>query len=390
MKLNHDAHLAYCTNIHRGESWDETLAALEQYTLQVRRRVAEPDEVYAVGLRLGAAAAHSLTKEKRIDELRRWLTRNNCYVFTINGFPYGQFHGTRVKERVYVPDWAEESRLDYTLRLFDIVALLANDAGLKEASVSTLPGSFKEFVTESSHEDQIFGNLLKCAVSLEQRAQDSGLDLHLGLEPEPLGLFETSSETVRFFSRLLDHGKKNGVDAETILRRLGVNYDTCHLACEFESAAHAFGRLLEAGIRISKIHLSSALKVSPTADARERLADFADDVYLHQVIQQDRDGGFRRWRDLPDALQAEGPAEDSEWRIHFHVPLHAAPAAPFETTADHLEETLQLLSEKPEICRHLEMETYTWDVLPPEMRENSVVDQLVREYDWTLPRLNRP
>ncbi|MEM9479158.1 MAG: metabolite traffic protein EboE [Verrucomicrobiota bacterium] len=389
MKLKNDAHLAYCTNIHRGETWEETLAALEENTLAVRDRVAA-DETYAIGLRLSAQAASTLVGDRRIDELRQWLEKNDCYVFTINGFPYGQFHGTRVKEQVYAPDWSDPLRLDYTLQLFDVVARLSKDAGLTEASVSTLPGSFKEFIKDEEHETRILKNLLQCAIALEDRAQKSGLDLHLGLEPEPLGYFETSGETVDFFSRLVDHGTLQGIDSETILRRLGVNYDTCHLACEFEDAEEAIGRITGAGIRISKFHLSSALRVTPDPETMTQLAEFADDVYLHQVIQRDRTGAIRRWRDLPDALREASPQEGTEWRIHFHVPLHADPAEPFQTTSDHLEDTLRLIAKNPDLCRHLEMETYTWDVLPKELREGNVVDQLVREYEWTLNRLEKP
>ncbi len=387
MKSGETGHLAYCTNIHRGESWPETLAALDKYTLAVKQRVA-PDSPFAIGLRLGAEAAADLTVGGKLDEFRRWLAGNSCYVFTINGFPYGQFHGTRVKEQVYTPDWSRPERLKYTLDLFEIVAQLALDAGLTEASVSTLPGSFKEFVAEGADVSRIRENLVQCAVELEKMAEKSGLDLHLGLEPEPLGYFENSPETVVFFGELLDHAKTRGVPAETILRRIGVNYDTCHLACEYEEAAGAIGRITGAGIRISKFHLSSALRVQPTPEAREKLRAFADDVYLHQVLQRTPDGEIRRWRDLPDALATGDPPDGAEWRIHFHIPLHAEPEAPFGTTAGHLEDTISLIRKDPDLCRHLEMETYTWDVLPPEMRSESVVDQLVREYEWTLARLN--
>ena len=73
----------------------------------------------------------------------KWLEEKNCYVFTINGFPYGNFHGERVKEQVYRPDWSNPDRLEYTVLLFEILEKLLQPG--EEGSVSTLPGSFKEF-----------------------------------------------------------------------------------------------------------------------------------------------------------------------------------------------------------------------------------------------------
>jgi hypothetical protein len=142
MQLNHGLHLAYSTNIHRGETWRETFAALKTHTLAVRDRVC-PRAPFAIGLRLGNLAATELRDAKKLLEFQRWLGKNNCYVFTINGFPFGQFHGARVKEKVYLPDWTSPERLNYTNLLFDLLAKLL-PAGI-EGSVSTLPGSFKEF-----------------------------------------------------------------------------------------------------------------------------------------------------------------------------------------------------------------------------------------------------
>jgi hypothetical protein len=167
---------------------------------------------------------------------------------------------------------------------------------------------------------------------------------------------------------------------------LGVNYDCCHFAIEFEQPKIALAAFQSAGIKISKIHLSSALKTKATKKARAALKKFADDVYLHQVVARGANGKLKFFRDLPDAL-AETPNSQSEWRIHFHVPLHAPAAPPFENTNDHLLGVLELLAENPKLCSHLEMETYTWEVLPPELKSRSVVEQLVAEYNWILPRL---
>ena len=219
-------------------------------------------------------------------------------------------------------------------------------------------------------------------------SQASGRQLHLGLEPEPLCLLENSRETVAFFQALrADRPRDERVD-----EFLGVNYDTCHLAVEFEEPRAALGRLRDAGIKISKIHLSSALKTIPSPAARAALARFADEVYLHQVVARDAAGHLAYYQDLPDALTtqdpvAEGSSLTTEWRIHFHVPLHAPAMVPFASTSDHLLGTLDVLAENPGLCHHLEMETYTWEVLPAEFKSRSVVDQLAAEYAWTLERL---
>jgi hypothetical protein len=383
VKLNHGLHLAYCTNIHRGETWRETIAALQTHALAVRERVC-PRDPFAIGLRLSHLAAVELSEPKMLLEFQRWLEKNSCYVFTINGFPYGQFHGTRVKEQVYAPDWTSPERLAYTNRLFDLLAKLL-PAGI-EGSVSTVPGSFKEFITSREQEKLIRKNVWRSVEHIARASGKSKRQLHLGLEPEPLGLLENSTETIQFFAQLrAEHKNDPRLD-----EHLGINYDCCHFAIEFEEPQNAIPALQQAGIKISKLHLSSALKTKQTAEARKALEKFADDVYLHQVIARDADGKLKFFRDLPDALSCHSSLvtrHPAEWRIHFHVPLHAPAAPPFENTNDHLLGVLDLLAANPKLCSHLEMETYTWEVLPPELKSRSVVGQLVAEYDWTRARL---
>ena len=384
MKLHHGAHLAYCTNIHCGENWTETFTALQTHTLAVRERVA-PHSPFAIGLRLSAAAARELSDPPVRLAFQRWLAAHDCYVFTINGFPYGPFHGARVKESVYTPDWSTPERLAYTSQLFDLLVQLLPPG--VAGSVSTLPGSFKGCHPGPGQVAAIRRNLWLCVEHIHQLSQASGRCLHLGLEPEPLCLLENTTETVEFFGALR-HDRPHD---ERLDQFLGVNYDTCHLAVAFEEPRAALARLHAAGIKISKIHLSSALKTIPTAAARTALARFADPVYLHQVVARSVSGELTYFLDLPAALAATVPVAEAaalpEWRIHFHVPLHAPTAAPFASTQDHLLGTLDLLAAQPGLCQHLEMETYTWEVLPPELKSRSVEDQLAAEYAWTLARL---
>jgi sugar phosphate isomerase/epimerase len=383
MNLHHGLHLAYCTNIHRGQTWRETLDTLNRHTLAVRQRVC-PDHPYAIGLRLGDQASRELSDPSTLSAFRRWLDDHHCYVFTINGFPFGQFHGGRVKEQVYVPDWTTNERVEYTNRLFDLLVELIPEGA--EGSVSTVPGSFKEFIHSAEQDRAMRDNLWRCVQHIAALSERTRRKLHLGLEPEPLCHLETSDETVAFFDRLrADHPND-----ERLGPHLGVNYDNCHLAVEFEEPADVIRKFRENGIRISKLHFSSALNVRPTEEARAALRGFLDEVYFHQVIARPPGGTLTRYRDLDVALDAAAerpPEPGTEWRIHFHIPLHSEPTPLFGTTSDHILGVMDELRANPGLCSHIEMETYTWEVLPAELKNRDVVDQLVAEYDWTLKRL---
>lgn len=383
MQIKEGIHLAYCTNIHRGEGWKETFQGLKEYSLKVKDKVSNTDP-FAIGLRLGYKAAIELSEEGsgRLDEFIQWLDVNNCYVFTINGFPYGQFHGARVKEQVYRPDWTSNSRLQYTNLLFNILSKILPD-GIS-GSVSTLPGSFKEFIAnEDEQSEMIVNNLGRCGHYINQLCEKTGKDLHLGLEPEPLGWFENTPETISFFERF------RSVHGDNFDSVIGVNYDTCHLAIEYEDAIDSLSLFSKNNIRISKFHLSSALKLKPNQVAIDTLKAYQEDVYLHQVIGKLNNGRIMRYKDLPDAINDFDPDlnDYSEWRVHFHIPLHASPGGIFDDTRDHITDTLKVLAADPEICQHIEMETYTWEVLPKSMQSNNVVEQLSLEYEWTLNSL---
>ena len=381
MHLDHNHHLSYCTNIHPAETWVETLGALQEHTLKVRDEVS-PDKPYAIGLRLSADAARELLEGNNLPSFKAWLSENGCYVFTINGFPYGSFHGTRVKENVYRPDWSSPDRLLYTNNLFDIIAQLAPEG--VEGSVSTLPGSFKSFKADES---AIFEHLEACARHIDLLAERTGRDLHLGLEPEPLGHFEHTRDTVAFFDRLLDSSD----DPELLLRRIGINYDTCHFAVEFNDCHTALDTFRKAGLRISKVHLSNALAFDlDTPSALEAIAQFHEPTYLHQLITAGK-GTNLYFTDLPEALaELRDPAFSSqgqqEARVHFHIPLYAEPEPPLRSTKDHVGDLLAYRRSHPEFCSHFEIETYTWGVLPGDLQK-PIVRQIAEEYRWVLSQL---
>ncbi len=375
-----EAHLAYCTNIHPAESWEETLQVLKKHTLKVRDQVCPAGSDYAIGLRLSARAASELLHGNHLAEFKSWLQAEKCYVFTINGFPYGSFHGTRVKEKVYQPDWSSEERLNYTKDLFSIIAQLVPE-GI-DGSVSTLPGSFKDFHAD---ENAICRNLETCAEHIEKLSIKHNRDLHLGLEPEPLGHFENTEETLRFFHMLL----QSVIDPELIKRRIGINYDTCHFALEFDSCINSLDALRAAGLRISKVHLSSALEFDPHSEnAIKAITAFDEPTYLHQVIVSDASKQLTRFKDLPDFICShKSPdfttASPSRARIHFHIPLYAEPAAPLSSTQGHAVDAIKYLKANPGFCSHFEIETYTWGVLPSELKI-AIDEQIAREYRWVF------
>lgn len=375
MKIS-PSHLAYCTNIHPAETWEETRATLDRDVLAVRDKLTEnqliTDEPFAIGLRLSARAARELRAGDNLARFRDWLAKTNTYVFTINGFPYGSFHGTRVKEKVFQPDWTDPARITYTKNLFHILAAIArSDTG---ASVSTLPGSHKSFHAD---EETILRHLRDFAIWLDEFSEEHQMDFHLGLEPEPLGHIENTTETLRFFDKL--------GDSPALRRRIGVNYDACHFAIEFDDAPASLCLLTSHGIRLSKIHLSNALALDPRDPAAlAAIHAFDEPTYFHQVIAMKSDG-LHRFADLPDFLAAH-PASFSAARVHFHIPLDADPAPPLRSTRTHTEETIHWCAAHPAACDHFEIETYTWGVLPAAMKR-TLTNQIAAEYDWVIEEI---
>jgi sugar phosphate isomerase/epimerase len=391
MQLANDVHLTYCTNIHAGETWPEVRANLEQHVVAVKARVA-PDRPFGVGLRLSGKAAEQLARAEALAECKRFLADHGLYVFTINGFPYGPFHGTPVKADVYLPDWLDDERLRYTNRLADILAALLPDG--VAGTISTAPGCFR-VRGGGAAPVAIAMRIVRHVAYLVELEQRTGKTITLAVEPEPACLLETLDEAAAFFT---DHvytdaaadalrvqtGQDRDAAHAALRRHAGVCLDACHAAVEFEDLGAALARLRAAGVPIAKVQLGAGLRVSPAdAAARAALAPFAEGVYLHQVVARAGDRLVRH-DDLPAALADAAPAD--EWRVHFHVPLFRAELPPFTNTQDYLAALLAEHRRAP-ITTHLEVETYTWDVLPAEYRDEPVVDAIARELRWVLDRL---
>jgi hypothetical protein len=388
-------HLTYCLNIHPGERWSDNLAAIREKTLAVKQRVA-PDQWFGLGLRLSHHAANRLsTDEALLNEARDFFAEHQLYPFTINGFPYGRFHAGPVKERVYEPDWRTPERRDYTLQLADVFThFLPPEV---DGSISTVPCAFKPAVTDPNDKFVMARNIAAVVAYLAAIRDDTGQEIHLGLEPEPDCYLETSAEMIAFFKDALltagidEVGRIMGCGrsyAEELMRRhLGVCFDTCHVALQFEDLLEAWRAYRAAGIRISKVQLSAALAAPSNPETWAVLRSFMEPVYLHQVKAIAKSGARIAWYDLPEALdELPGFRDVEELRVHFHVPLFMPAVGPLSSTAFAL--TPDFFQElRTGACSHLEIETYTYDVLPEEYHPGDVVKSIAREYGWTLQHL---
>lgn len=394
-------HLSYCTNIHPGETWSEIYRNLKTYLPKLKRQLA-PDEAFGVGLRLSNQAAEELLSGGGLSELSSFLESHGLYVYTINGFPYGSFHREVVKDRVYAPDWRTRERVAYTLRLARILArLVPVDV---EGGISTSPVSYKPWMDAQDWEETFetaARHFAEVTAELVEIRRDTGRLIHVDIEPEPNCLLENTRETVDFFTEwLYPVGREYLADTLEITRQAGekylrehvrVCYDTCHFAVEYEDPATAFDAFEAAGIRVGKVQISSALRleVPESSDGRarmrERLRPFSEAVYLHQVIERRASGELHRYSDLDVALVDGGHGEAREWRIHYHVPIFVDQFDGLASTQSEIVHTLALLQKRP-ICTHLEIETYTWDVLPEELKQD-VVPSIRREYRWVLDKI---
>ncbi len=362
--------LTYCTNIHPGNGWPDVFGQLKMYTPALKRALS-PNAPFGVGLRLSSLESEQLLAGNALDDFARFLDENGLYVALINGFPYGSFHRTVVKEDVFAPDWRDPQRLAYTRRLVQILARLL-PAGM-DGGVSTIPLSYKPWVTNGAEaRKEIARNLATLARELAEIQATTGKHIHIDIEPEPNGLIENSAETVEFFCRDL------GNDPE-LREYLTVCFDTCHMAVEYDDTLAAARSFQENGIRVGRLQISSALRIDLKGDRqalRKQLELFAESTYLHQVIERRSDGELRRYLDLPDALKKIDDPAALEWRIHFHVPIFLDNYGVFGSTQQHILDALRTIE-----TAHLEIETYTWDVLPKELKQD-LASSINREFEW--------
>jgi len=359
--------ITYCTNIHAGESWHEVFANLQTHLPAVKKAVS-PDSPFPIGLRLSHAAAGEMD-EKAAARLLEWCGEEGCYIPTLNGFPYGAFHGGAVKENVYLPDWRHAERVAYTRKLADLLDRWL--PGGVTGSISSVPVGFRKFVGPDAY-GTVRDNLIQVLEHLDRLAQHSGKAILLSLEPEPGCLLETTEDFVAFIEQMGFPGHLG--------HYLGICFDCCHQAVEFEEATRALAMLSRAGVRIGKVQASSALRLK--AFDPGILERFTEPCYLHQVVVRNVEGLLTRYDDLPVALQDHRDSRGDEWRVHFHVPVFMEETPLCGTTRFFLEDAIRCLDPQTLI----EVETYTWDVLPRELQTETVTGSIIREMQWVKAR----
>ncbi|MEU5343561.1 MULTISPECIES: metabolite traffic protein EboE [unclassified Streptomyces] len=347
-------HLAYCTNVHPAETLDGVLAQLRDHCEPVRKRLGR--DRLGIGLWLAKDAAHALVSDpSALRGLRGELDLRGLEVVTLNGFPYEGFGAEEVKYRVYKPDWADPERLEHTTALARVLAGLLPD-DVAEGTISTLPLAWRT-VYDDGRAARAHAALATLAERLDALEELTGRSIRIGLEPEPGCTVETTADAIAPLTAI-GHP------------RIGVCVDTCHLATSFEDPNTALDALAAAGVPVVKSQLSAALHAEHPhlPEVREALAAFDEPRFLHQTRTLTA-AGLRGTDDLGEAVKEDALPDASPWRAHFHVPLHASPDAPLTSTLPVLKDTLTRLVGGPHpLTNHLEVETYTWQALPPELR----------------------
>lgn len=384
--------LGYCTNVHAGASFDEMRSNLLRYAVPVKQRVS-PDAPMGVGLWLAADAAnYALAHPAAIQDLRSWMQGLGLAVYTLNGFPYGNFHEEVVKTKVYQPDWTTQERYDYTLTLARVLAELLPDEG--EGSISTLPLGWPGHLPGDGDSETDLHRVKSAAAGrmhdlvheLARLELDTGKLIHINIEPEPGCIIDTAPKLVDFFRQYL----LDSPDDVSVRGYLRVCHDVCHSAVMFEPQDVALRAYRDAGISVGKVQLSSAVSVdfeskapSDRAAALTQLKSFAEDRYLHQTCVRQPTGGTTLYSDLPDAITAAeadgGPT--GEWRVHFHVPVYVESFGEISTTQPAIGELLKAVQPGDEL-HHFEVETYAWNVLPDELQRDELADGIADELAW--------
>lgn len=397
MLINDTHHVTYCTNIHPGQDWKNTLKYLEKYVPFIKGQVAA-DSSFGLGLRLSNKASEELNTADHLIRFKNWLADEGVYVFTMNGFPYGNFHNERVKDLVHAPDWTTLDRVTYTKRLFDQLATLLPE-GIP-GGISTSPISYRHWHSSENAKQKAFTtgakHLTEIIIHLHELEKTTGKYLHLDIEPEPDGLLENSDDVVQFFStyllpvatKILKEKQEINVElANALIRRhITMCYDICHFALAYETPEDTFSKLEGQGIGIGKIQVSAALKIlfqkENEAAIWESLSRFDEPTYLHQVTEK-TGNSVKTYSDLPVLLKDKRPF--TELRAHFHVPIFLERFEALYSTQDHILSVLNILRNK-KISDHLEIETYTWDVLPAGLKKD-LSGSIVREINWLKEKL---
>jgi len=375
--------LSYCTNVHPGQTVEEVIDGLTTYSAEVQRLLAFP---MAAGLWLSAAVARELSENReQLERLAQALWQHDLCCYTLNTFPYGDFHSARVKEQVYLPDWTSSARINYTEQCAAILGQLLPDAG--EGSLSTVPLGGRMNPQAADFHAVCFSHLIRMAKYLHHLYETTGRRIRLGLEPEPMcEMSGTLQWTLPVFERLFRQAEALG--CESVVREyIGLCFDVCHQAVEFEDVEESLEQIVQRGIRINKVHITNAVELlnpSENMAGRQALRQFVEPRYLHQTYARFSDGRIETRLDLAlDDIDCQ-PADDfmkaESWRVHFHVPIFAESLGALRTTRPELAVALRKIAALS-YAPHLEVETYTWPVMPDESADESasLADRIAQE-----------
>lgn len=370
--------LGYCTNVHAGATLAETKANLERYTVAVKQRVS-PAEPMGVGLWFSATTAQELLSNPDGPErLKDWIEERGLLVYTLNGFPHGDFHQEHVKYDVYQPDWSHPERVEYTLDLIDILHRLLPPG--VEGSISTLPLGWRDQLAPGWAD-----NLGDVVDSLAALHEQTGRVIHLDFEPEP-GCEITDIPSLFTMLTVFD---MHETDPEAFRRHMRVCLDVCHCSVMFESPLRFLDWMRQSKFKVGKVQLSSALRAPFAGRSTDKkkamrieLERFVEPRYLHQTTIGTKSGHALKdfFDDLPDALRARKQG-GYEWRVHFHVPLFLERIGLLETSQQDVIDLLRAIRPEDGI-QHFEVETYAWNVLPPELRTDDLAEGIARELLW--------
>ena len=390
--------LAYSTLVHPADDWDELWASLQEFLPSVKQRVS-PDVPSAVSLRLSAATVERLlADESALADLRAFLSAEDLYVVTANAFPYGPFKNRLIMETVFEPDWRDRRRAEYTKGVATILASIAGDG--VSPTIQTAPLGFKPHVTPGVVE-RFTEHVLHVVAHLVEVARTTGITVRLGLEPEPFCYVETTEEALQYFreelftetaaARLATLAGVDDAAAAAALRsHLGVVFDICHQAVEFEDVGASLDALVAAEVPIVKLQVAAAMRVPEvTPEIVEQLGQFTETVYLSQTMERRGDEPIRRFLNLRDAMTCWEPGAPTEWRTHFHVPVFLDDLGGLGTTRFAIIEALAKHRAAP-LSDQVEIETYTWDVLPARFKTGDIVEYVERELAWVLEQLAEP
>lgn len=384
----------YCANVHPGESLEALEAQVEGSVTLVRQL--RGLKRMGSGLWLSGEVARRLSGDSgEIERFRDFLDSSGIDLFTLNGFPFGNFHNDVVKERVYQPDWTCVERFDYTEALAEILAVTLPD-GDYHGSISSLPLGFAPGWT-SRHQEQALASLCRMARRLSEIESDSGRRIILCLEMEPGCVLERTEQLLALFDRELPQAAHRlGINESLVRRYLGACLDVCHQAVMFERPGEVMKELQDHGITVGKIQISSALEITQPANplGRADLSRYNEPRYLHQVRMKHSGGAVFGMQDLGDALKAPGMPADRAWRVHFHVPIQADKLdSPWlGTTRAAILDVLDFLKSFTGPAPHLEVETYTWNVLPTAIRpagQTELCEGITRELVWLEDQMER-